>query len=311
MDETTMTGTADVTASSPEARAKLYGALAKLQANVPKVAKASTADAGTYKYQYAGLDAVTDAAMPALGRFGLAFVALPTLNDEGKFVLAYSLVHEAGGEISGEYPLPDKGSPQQLGSAITYARRYTLCAATGIAPGGDDDDAAAAEQAYEYSGSPRQQRGGQQRPAANTRQDGNGQRGQVSRPAAAQPPAGDIGEPDEAAQEYADQAHEARTLTGLEDIHKRAREAGKVAAVIRNPSTGKTGKLALYIDWRRQQLADVDKALRELDAAAKFADLDVTALPERVKAILGGTTIEDATPAELRQAAKVLTERAA
>lgn len=143
--------------------------------------------------------------------------------------------------------------------------------------------------------------------------NGNGrQGGQVSRPAAApQAPVADADEPDEAAQEYADQAHEARTLAALEDIHKRAREAGKAAAVIRNPSTRKTGKLALYINWRRQQLADVDKALRELDAAAKFADLDVTALPERVKTILGGTTIEDATPQELRQAAKVLTERAA
>ncbi len=159
-----MSETTTVTAPSPEAKAKLYAALARLQASIPKVVKGSTADTGTYKYQYAGLDAVTDAAMPALGKQGLAFIAMPTLNDEGKFVLAYSLVHEAGGEISGEYPLMDKGSPQQIGSAITYARRYALCAATGIAPGGDDDDAQAANQVHDYSGPSRRQQWQDRRP---------------------------------------------------------------------------------------------------------------------------------------------------
>lgn len=149
-------------------------------------------------------------------------------------------------------------------------------------------------------------------PAA-PRGNGSGQqRGQVSRPApAAQPAAAETSKPDEAAQEYADQAHEARTLGELEEIHKRAREAGKVAAVIRNPSTGKTGKLALYINWRRQQLADIDKALKELDTAAKFASYDAEAVEAHVRAVLGGTSIEDASAAELRAAAKALLERAA
>ena len=40
----------------------------------------------------------------------------------------------------GLYPLPASGTPQQIGSAITYARRYCLCAVTGVAPDDDDDD---------------------------------------------------------------------------------------------------------------------------------------------------------------------------
>jgi ERF superfamily len=37
------------------------------------------------------------------------------------------------------------GSPQAMGAAITYARRYALCAATGLAPGGDENDRAESE----------------------------------------------------------------------------------------------------------------------------------------------------------------------
>src|SRR4051794_5492215 len=61
---------------------------------------------------------------------------------EHGFVLRYSLLHIAGHREDGDFPLPDPArfSSQQIGSAITYARRYSLCAVTGIAPGGDDDD---------------------------------------------------------------------------------------------------------------------------------------------------------------------------
>ena len=43
---------------------------------------------------------------------------------------------------------PQSGSPQDIGKAITYARRYALCAVTGLAPGGDDDDGKSATDAH-------------------------------------------------------------------------------------------------------------------------------------------------------------------
>jgi hypothetical protein len=58
-----------------------------------------------------------------------------------RFVLAYKLLHVSGESVAGEYPLPTGGTPQALGSAITYGRRYALCAVTGLAPEDDDDDA--------------------------------------------------------------------------------------------------------------------------------------------------------------------------
>lgn len=125
----------------------LNAALAAVQAEIPHVAAKEEADAGSYSYKYADLAAVSAAVLPLLGRNGLAFTAWPTMNDQGKFVLRYELLHKSGQSKAGEYPIGG-GNAQAVGSAITYARRYALCAVTGIAPK-DDDDAAAAVVARE------------------------------------------------------------------------------------------------------------------------------------------------------------------
>lgn len=134
-------------------------ALAAFQAELPHVAKAQRANAGQYgyDYDYADLTDVTVAAMPLLSKHGLSFTASPTITEHG-FVLRYRLLHTSGHAEGGDYPLPDpaKSSPQQIGSALTYGRRYSLCAVTGIAPGGDDDDGAKAADAR--SAAPTQQR---------------------------------------------------------------------------------------------------------------------------------------------------------
>jgi len=128
--------------------ANLAAALAAFQAKIPAVVKSETAKVptktgGSYQYTYASLGQVTSIVMPLLGAVGLSFTAKPTVNAAGKFVLAYELKHSSGESDGGEYPLPSSGTPQEYGSAITYARRYTLCSVTGVAPDEDDDGAAA------------------------------------------------------------------------------------------------------------------------------------------------------------------------
>lgn len=127
----------------------LATALAAFQASLPRVGKDNLAvvksDKGSYKYNYADLSDVTAVVLPALAKHGLSFSAKPTLID-GKFVLEYTLRHVSGEFDTGHYPLT-AGTPQQQGSAITYARRYALSAVTGIVPD-EDDDGAAAEQSY-------------------------------------------------------------------------------------------------------------------------------------------------------------------
>jgi ERF superfamily len=132
----------------------LAEALAMLQADLPHVAKGQDARIEKdgrviYSYKYADLTDVTDAIMPRMAKLGLSFTCCPTLDEQGRFLLDYSLQFAGTQEaVIGGYPLPNGGSPQEIGKAITYARRYALCAVTGLAPGGDDDDAGEAERGH-------------------------------------------------------------------------------------------------------------------------------------------------------------------
>lgn len=135
---------------APTAEAsELAAALAKFHETLPDVTKGSTNPA--FKSKYADLADIVKAVLPKLAAQGLAWMTTPTFTDHG-FVLAYELRHVSGESVRGEWPLPDPtaATPQQLGSAVTYAKRYTLSAVTGIAPDGDDDGNAASA-----SGAPR------------------------------------------------------------------------------------------------------------------------------------------------------------
>lgn len=152
--------------------ANLAQALAAFQAEVPKVEKGATAKVetktgGTYTYAYADLAVVTAIGMPKLGSHGLSFSAKPTMIG-GAFVLHYKLSHESGETDEGLYPLPDPtgAKPQEIGSAITYARRYSFCAVTGLAPGDDDDDAAAANGKPAAASKPAAKASARQKPTA-------------------------------------------------------------------------------------------------------------------------------------------------
>ena len=135
----------------PEQPATLEEALIAVQARLPRITKDSEAQVGTRTYPYANLATIHDAVMPLLGELGLYWICSPGLDDDGRFVMHYLLGHvSVQGGVTGDYPLPASGTPQQIGSAITYARRYCLTAVLGIAPVEDDDDGQAAEQAAEW-----------------------------------------------------------------------------------------------------------------------------------------------------------------
>lgn len=134
--------------TGPVPTPSLAAAISAVQAQLPEIRKGETAEVETktgrkYRYQYADLADVSKVILPILGRHGLSWITRPTLVD-GRMVLAYELLHTSGDSRTGEYPLPVDGTPQELGSAITYARRYALCSVTGVAPAADDDDGAAA-----------------------------------------------------------------------------------------------------------------------------------------------------------------------
>jgi hypothetical protein len=96
-----------------------------------------------FRSKYAGLDACVEAVIDALNKHGIALTQ-HTHNVGGGVEVGTVLVHESGETMSfGRLFVPcSKNDPQGYGSALTYARRYSLTTALGIAPEDDDGNAA-------------------------------------------------------------------------------------------------------------------------------------------------------------------------
>lgn len=131
----------------------LASALAAFQAALPAVHKGATGQVpGKRSYKYADLSDLSAVVLPLLAKQGLSWMTMPTYDDAGRFVLQYELLHTSGEKRTGFYPLPT-GSAWDVGSALTYGRRYCLSAVTGVAAD-EDDDGHAANQARTQTAQP-------------------------------------------------------------------------------------------------------------------------------------------------------------
>ena len=95
-----------------------------------------------FRSTYATLSSVIDATRPVLARHKIAILQLAT--SEGKTARVETrLIHESGEWISATSTAEARdASPQSIGSAQTYLRRYGLQAIAGIAAEDDDGEAA-------------------------------------------------------------------------------------------------------------------------------------------------------------------------
>lgn len=92
-----------------------------------------------FKSKYANLEGVIEAAHEALVANGLAVMQGPGPLDGNALTLTTRLIHESGEWIETDFSLPmAKADPQAAGSALTYARRYSLMAMLNM-PAVDDD----------------------------------------------------------------------------------------------------------------------------------------------------------------------------
>lgn len=116
---------------------KLDAALVAANTELTNPRKDKTANTGHFSYTYADLASILDHVRPVLARHGLA-VTQDVVMAEGR-VQVFTLLHHVSGETRTYGPLVGRAADswQQLGSAITYARRYALTACLGIA--GDED----------------------------------------------------------------------------------------------------------------------------------------------------------------------------
>lgn len=116
-------------------------ALASAQAEFESVKKSKTNPA--FKSKYAELADIFDAVKPALTKYGLAIVQAPSFAD-GRITVTTRLFHKSGQWLETSLSLrPAADDAQKIGSAITYARRYSLSSLLGIAADEDDDGNAA------------------------------------------------------------------------------------------------------------------------------------------------------------------------
>lgn len=114
---------------------EIAGALAKAQGAMQNAVMNRTNP--HFKSKYADLSSVLDSIRTPLSASGLSVVQTMQSTERG-MVLRTMLMHSSGQYIATEYPLPATQRPHEMGSALTYARRYSIAAL--VCNSADEDD---------------------------------------------------------------------------------------------------------------------------------------------------------------------------
>lgn len=101
-----------------------------------------------YSYKYLTLAGIIEIIRKPFAKNGLSFLQFPTVRKEGNsttVIIKTVIAHESGDTIENELSLPVTiggriSDAQAIGSAITYARRYSLQSLVGISADEEDDD---------------------------------------------------------------------------------------------------------------------------------------------------------------------------
>lgn len=119
---------------------KLATALSKAQGEIEGAKKG--AENPFYKSQYADLHSCWEAIREPLGKNGLSVTQLVGRYEDKCIRVETILMHTSGQWISGESSIPlSKQDAHGAGSAITYARRYSLAGIVGLVQVDDDGNA--------------------------------------------------------------------------------------------------------------------------------------------------------------------------
>lgn len=124
---------------------KIAAALVKAQAAMGNAVKDSKNP--FFKSNYADLNAVREACLPALNANGVS-VLQPTVTVDGKAFVETVLLHESGEFISSvtEVICAKQNDPQAHGSGVSYARRYGLQSMVNLGSADDDGESAMGRQ---------------------------------------------------------------------------------------------------------------------------------------------------------------------
>jgi len=131
-----------------KAKEAYISALAAFQSECPiiqKTKKVLNKDGRSVRYQYAPLESIIEQIKGILSKNGLSYRW--EVKNETDFIEAVAIItHELGHSESSSFKVPiDKEgfmtAPQKYASALTFAKRYSLCDVLGISTGDEDTDA--------------------------------------------------------------------------------------------------------------------------------------------------------------------------
>jgi hypothetical protein len=122
----------------------LAEALIAFQAEVPAITKSKTVNVktrtGSYSFSYAPYEVIMEQIKPLLSKHGLSIVQPLQATQDGRQFVSTILTHLSGEQIDSLAIVPlDGKSMQEIGSAITYMRRYALSSILGLVTDEDDD----------------------------------------------------------------------------------------------------------------------------------------------------------------------------
>lgn len=122
-----------------ESTKNIFKALADFRKEVLQPKK--DADNPFFESKYVPLENVIDVIDKVAPAHGLSYFQNTTTDEMARAGIQTTITHESGEYIIFDWLFmkPDKNTPQGIGSAITYGRRYTLSSAFGIASDVDDD----------------------------------------------------------------------------------------------------------------------------------------------------------------------------
>jgi hypothetical protein len=119
----------------------IAAAMAKAQATIQNPAKDKVNP--HFRSKYADLAAGLDCIRPALSANNIAIFQATDVVDDG-VILRTRLVHSSGQWVESAYPVSKFAKHQEMGAALTYAKRQALFSLVGVC-GDEDDDGNAAQ----------------------------------------------------------------------------------------------------------------------------------------------------------------------
>lgn len=131
----------------------LLSKLAKFQEQIGTITK--DLENPYFKSQYFDVNKVIEIIKPLLVKNGLVVMQPLQVQDGRNSISTFLFDIESGEEMTGQMFLPDNLKPQDLGSAITYFRRYALVSMLLLQGENDDDGNSASQNKYTASTAPK------------------------------------------------------------------------------------------------------------------------------------------------------------